>query len=173
VVPGRVTWAHDPAAVTWGGTGPWWKDDINNQAVIDRRISRSIRSLTVKRTIPGHGAPSSSISIALMVAVTPGTWDRVKLIQEKADAAHWTWLTRGVRFAASSSQDNLPLAGFSNSQLVQRAIENQPLHYRKALLLCEVEEMPYQEICGNIGDPDRERYVAPAPSAEVHSRVTP
>jgi hypothetical protein len=96
-----------------------------------------------------------------------------KLIQEKADGAHWTWLTRGVRFAASSSQDNLPLAGFSNSQLVQRAIENQPLHYRKALLLCEVEEMPYQEICGNIGDPDRERYVAPAPSAEVRSRVTP
>ena len=21
VVPGRVTWAHDPAAVTWDGTG--------------------------------------------------------------------------------------------------------------------------------------------------------
>jgi hypothetical protein len=56
---------------------------------------------------------------------------------------------------------------------VQRAIEDQPLHYRQALLLCEVEEMPYQEICGNIGDPDRERYVAPAPSAEVRSRVTP
>jgi hypothetical protein len=53
------------------------------------------------------------------------------------------------------------------------AIEDQPLHYRQALLLCEVEEMPYQEICGNIGDPDRERYVAPAPSAEVRSRVTP
>jgi hypothetical protein len=65
------------------------------------------------------------------------------------------------------------LAGFSNSQLVQRAVEDQSLHYRKALLLCEVEEMPYQEICGNIGDPDRERYVAPAPSAEVRSRVTP
>jgi DNA-directed RNA polymerase specialized sigma24 family protein len=39
-----------------------------------------------------------------------------------------------VRFEASSSQDNLPLAGFSNSQLVQRAIEDQRLHYRKALL---------------------------------------
>ena len=61
----------------------------------------------------------------------------------------------------------------SHNPVVQRAIENQPLHYRKALLLCEVEEMPYQEICGNIGDPDRERYVAPAPSAEVGSRVTP
>ena len=53
------------------------------------------------------------------------------------------------------------------------AIEDQPLHYRQALLLCEVEEMPYQKICGKIGDPDRERYVAPAPSAEVGSRVTP
>jgi len=125
VVPGRVTWAHDPAAVTWGGTGPWWKDDINNQGVIDRMISRSIRSLTVKRTIPGHGAP-------------------------------WTWLTGGADLKRRPPKDSLPLAGFSNSQLVQRAIENQPLHYRKALLLCEVEEMPYQEICENIGDPDRE-----------------
>src|SRR5579875_3907997 len=26
VVPGRVTWAHDPAAVTWDGTGSWWQD---------------------------------------------------------------------------------------------------------------------------------------------------
>jgi DNA-directed RNA polymerase specialized sigma24 family protein len=51
-----------------------------------------------------------------------------------------------VRFGASSSQDNPPLAGFSNSQLVERAVVDQPLHYRKALLLCEVEEMPYQEI---------------------------
>jgi hypothetical protein len=34
--------------------------------------------------------------------------------------AHWTWLTRVDRFEASSSQDNLPLVGFSNSQLVQR-----------------------------------------------------
>jgi hypothetical protein len=23
VVPGRVSWAHDPAAVTWDGTGSW------------------------------------------------------------------------------------------------------------------------------------------------------
>ena len=36
VVPGRVTWAHDPSAVTWDGTGSWWKDGNNNQAVIDR-----------------------------------------------------------------------------------------------------------------------------------------
>jgi len=49
VVPGRVTWAHDPAAVTWDGTGSWWKDANNNQAVIDRMVSRSIRSLTVQK----------------------------------------------------------------------------------------------------------------------------
>jgi hypothetical protein len=34
--PGRVTWAHDPAAVRWNGTGSWWIDANNNQAVIDR-----------------------------------------------------------------------------------------------------------------------------------------
>src|SRR5260221_13311555 len=46
VVPGRVTWAHDPAAVTWDGTGSWWTDAHNDQAVIDRRGSRSICGLT-------------------------------------------------------------------------------------------------------------------------------
>jgi hypothetical protein len=35
IVPGRVTWAHDPAAVTWDGTGSWWTDANNNQAAID------------------------------------------------------------------------------------------------------------------------------------------
>jgi hypothetical protein len=50
VVPGRVTWAHDPAAVTWDGTGSWWKDANNNQAVIDRMVSRSVRSLTVQKS---------------------------------------------------------------------------------------------------------------------------
>jgi RNA polymerase sigma-70 factor (ECF subfamily) len=34
----------------------------------------------------------------------------------------------------------------SNSHLVQRAIDDLPVHYREALLLCEVEEMSYQEI---------------------------
>jgi RNA polymerase sigma factor (sigma-70 family) len=34
----------------------------------------------------------------------------------------------------------------SNSELVQRAIGDLPTHYREALLLCEVEEMSYQEI---------------------------
>ncbi len=46
VVPGRVTWAHDPSAVTWDGTGSWWTDVSNDQSVIDRMVSRSIRGLT-------------------------------------------------------------------------------------------------------------------------------
>jgi RNA polymerase sigma factor (sigma-70 family) len=33
-----------------------------------------------------------------------------------------------------------------SSQLVQRAMDDLPVHYREALLLCEVEEMSYQEI---------------------------
>jgi RNA polymerase sigma factor (sigma-70 family) len=34
----------------------------------------------------------------------------------------------------------------SDSQRLQRAIDDLPLHYREALLLCEVEETSYQEI---------------------------
>src|SRR5579863_1489951 len=50
VVPGRVTWAHDPTAVTWDGTGSWWADANNNQAAIDRMVSNSIRALTNQKT---------------------------------------------------------------------------------------------------------------------------
>src|SRR6201997_5391079 len=50
VVPGRVTWAHDPAAVTWDGAGSWWADANNNQAAIDRMVARSIRGLTNQKS---------------------------------------------------------------------------------------------------------------------------
>jgi hypothetical protein len=50
IVPGRVTWAHDPKAVSWDGTGSWWADANNNQAAIDRMVSRSIRGLTNQKT---------------------------------------------------------------------------------------------------------------------------
>jgi hypothetical protein len=50
IVPGRVTWAHDPAAVSWDGTGSWWQDANNNQSVIDRMVSRSIRGLTNQKS---------------------------------------------------------------------------------------------------------------------------
>ncbi len=50
VGPGRVTWAHDPSAVTWDGTGDWWADVCNDQSVIDRMVSRSLRGLASQTT---------------------------------------------------------------------------------------------------------------------------
>jgi RNA polymerase sigma-70 factor, ECF subfamily len=41
----------------------------------------------------------------------------------------------------------------SSSQLVQNAIDGLPVHYREALLLCEVEEMSYQEIAETLSIP--------------------
>jgi len=41
----------------------------------------------------------------------------------------------------------------SDSQLVQRALEELPVAHREILLLCEVEEMSYQEISGTLGIP--------------------
>src|SRR6202007_786446 len=50
VIPGRVTWVHNPAAVTWDGTGSWWTDANNNQSVSDRMVSNSIRALTNQKS---------------------------------------------------------------------------------------------------------------------------
>src|SRR5579864_6002410 len=41
----------------------------------------------------------------------------------------------------------------SNSRLVRRAISNLPVRYRETLLLCEVEEMSYQEIASILSIP--------------------
>jgi RNA polymerase sigma-70 factor (ECF subfamily) len=41
----------------------------------------------------------------------------------------------------------------SNSQLVQSAIDDLPVHHRETLLLCEVEEMSYQEIAETLSIP--------------------
>jgi RNA polymerase sigma factor (sigma-70 family) len=38
-------------------------------------------------------------------------------------------------------------------ELAERAIEDLPLHYRESLLLCEVEEMSYQEIAEILSTP--------------------
>jgi RNA polymerase sigma factor (sigma-70 family) len=73
----------------------------------------------------------------------------------------------------------------SNSQLVQRAIDNLPVHYRETLLLCEVEEMSYPEIAGILSIPTgtvmsrlararktvRESLVAVAAPVDRHSRT--
>jgi RNA polymerase sigma-70 factor, ECF subfamily len=41
----------------------------------------------------------------------------------------------------------------SDSQLVQSAIDDLPVHFREILLLCEVEEMSYQEIAETLSIP--------------------
>ncbi|HZR59081.1 MAG TPA: sigma-70 family RNA polymerase sigma factor [Terriglobales bacterium] len=40
-----------------------------------------------------------------------------------------------------------------NTQLMQSAIDELPLHFREVLLLCEVEEMSYQEIAETLSVP--------------------
>jgi len=52
----------------------------------------------------------------------------------------------GPELAVDRETPETILMNRSNSQLVQRAIDDLPMHYREALLLCEVEEMSYQEI---------------------------
>jgi len=52
----------------------------------------------------------------------------------------------GPELAVENVTPETILMNRSNSQLVQRAIDDLPLHYRETLLLCEVEEMSYQEI---------------------------
>jgi len=66
-------------------------------------------------------------------------------------------LERKMTVAMESEEDGSELAGErqtpetilierSNRHLVQRAIDELPAHYREVLLLCEVEEMSYQQI---------------------------
>jgi RNA polymerase sigma-70 factor (ECF subfamily) len=52
----------------------------------------------------------------------------------------------GPELAVDTTTPEVILLNRSNSQLMQRAIEDLPAHYRETLLLCEVEEMSYQEI---------------------------
>ena len=52
----------------------------------------------------------------------------------------------GLELAVDTETPETILMNRSSSQLVQCAIDDLPVHYREALLLCEVEEMSYQEI---------------------------
>jgi RNA polymerase sigma-70 factor, ECF subfamily len=52
----------------------------------------------------------------------------------------------GPELAVDTETPETHLINRSNFQLVQRAIDDLPLHYRETLLLCEVEEMSYREI---------------------------
>ncbi len=73
-------------------------------------------------------------------------------------------LERKMTVAMESEQDGSELAAEretpetilierSNRQLVQRAIDELPAHYREVLLLCEVEEMSYQQIAETLSIP--------------------
>jgi RNA polymerase sigma factor (sigma-70 family) len=52
----------------------------------------------------------------------------------------------GPELAVDTETPETILMNRLSSQQVQRAIDKLPVHYREALLLCEVEEMSYQEI---------------------------
>ena len=52
----------------------------------------------------------------------------------------------GHELALDTETPETILINRSDSQQVQHAIEDLPVHYRETLLLCEVEEMSYQEI---------------------------
>src|ERR1700727_67944 len=52
----------------------------------------------------------------------------------------------GRELAVDMETPETILMNHSDSQRLQRAIDDLPLHYREALLLSEVEEMSYQEI---------------------------
>jgi RNA polymerase sigma factor (sigma-70 family) len=52
----------------------------------------------------------------------------------------------GPELAADTKTPETILMNRFNSQLMQRAIDDLPVHYRETLLLCEVEQMSYQEI---------------------------
>jgi RNA polymerase sigma factor (sigma-70 family) len=52
----------------------------------------------------------------------------------------------GLELAVDTETPETILMNRSSSQLVQCAIDDLPVHYRETLLLCEVEEMSYQEI---------------------------
>jgi RNA polymerase sigma-70 factor (ECF subfamily) len=45
------------------------------------------------------------------------------------------------------------LIGDANREMVQQALGELPVHFREILLLCEVEEMSYQEISATLGIP--------------------
>ena len=58
----------------------------------------------------------------------------------------WTRRRTGLNWQLLRETPETILLNRSNLQLVQRAIDDLPAHYRETLLLCEVEEMSYQEI---------------------------
>ena len=59
----------------------------------------------------------------------------------------------GLELAVESENPETILMTHCTSELVQTAIADLPIHYREALLLCDVEEMSYQEIAESLSVP--------------------
>jgi RNA polymerase sigma-70 factor, ECF subfamily len=59
----------------------------------------------------------------------------------------------GPELAVENETPETILMKLSDSQLVRSAIDDLPVHYREALLLCEVEQMSYQEIAESLSIP--------------------
>ncbi len=59
----------------------------------------------------------------------------------------------GPELALESETPETILLKRSNHQLLQSAIDDLPVHFREILLLCEVEEMSYQEIAETLAIP--------------------
>jgi RNA polymerase sigma-70 factor, ECF subfamily len=59
----------------------------------------------------------------------------------------------GPELAVENETPETTLLKRSDSELVQNAINGLPVHYREILLLCEVEEMSYQEIAETLSVP--------------------
>jgi RNA polymerase sigma-70 factor, ECF subfamily len=59
----------------------------------------------------------------------------------------------GPELAVEKETPETILLKRSDTQLVQNAIAGLPVHYREILLLCEVEEMSYQEIAETLSIP--------------------
>jgi RNA polymerase sigma-70 factor (ECF subfamily) len=59
----------------------------------------------------------------------------------------------GAELAVAVDTPETILLARSNSELVQSAMAELPVHFREILLLCEVEEMSYQEIAETLSVP--------------------
>lgn len=59
----------------------------------------------------------------------------------------------GPELAVESDTPETILLERSNSQMLQSAIDELPVHFREVILLCEVEEMSYQEIAETLSIP--------------------
>ena len=82
----------------------------------------------------------------------------------------------GPELAVENQTPETILMNRSRSQQVQRAIDVLPVHYRETLLLCEVEEMSYQEIAEILSIPigtvmSRLARARKAVRAALHSQV--